>query len=70
MSAINASPPPCLDCREPIADAVRSDGYPEKAQWSRCYLCAFCRTHRYRSERHAMARIWAGFERARAEATP
>ena len=54
---------PCLDCREPISDGVGSDKYPPDAQWSRCYLCAFCRTHRYKSEAHAIARVRAAFEK-------
>jgi hypothetical protein len=61
--------PVCLDCREPLRDGVLSKRYPPGAMWSRCYLCVFCRTHRYKSERHAIARCRAAFERW-AEVTP
>ncbi len=53
----------CLDCEQPIQDGVASDEYPADAEWSRCYLCALCRTHRYRTEAQAMARCEAGLAR-------
>jgi hypothetical protein len=55
--------PICLDCREPLRDGVLSGRYPTGAFWSRCYLCVFCRTHRYKSEAHAISRCRAAFER-------
>ena len=55
--------PPCLDCRQPIKEHVRSSKYPKGAAWSACYLCAFCRTNRYKSEAHAIARVRAAFEK-------
>lgn len=58
--------PVCLDCLEPLTDWVGSSKYPPSAGFSRIYLCVFCRTHRYKSEAHALARCQAGFARARA----
>lgn len=59
--------PVCLDCGTAAMGGVGSDKYPKAAFWSRCYLCAFCRTHRYKSEAHAIARVRAAFERAEQE---
>lgn len=59
--------PPCLDCREPIEDGLGSSKYPTDAKFSRCYLCAFCRTHRYTNEHSALSRCRAGLARLRGE---
>ena len=50
---------PCLDCAAPLP-ALTSPDYPPDALFSKCYLCPFCRKHRYTSEAHALARCRAG----------
>lgn len=57
--------PECFDCKTPLTRAPMGPAYPDGAVWSSVYLCPFCRTHRYRNERHAMARVLAGLERFR-----
>lgn len=61
--------PPCLDCGEPLTRAPLGPAYPKDAIWSSCYLCPFCRTHRYKSEAQALARCVAGLERLRSTQT-
>jgi hypothetical protein len=57
--------PPCLDCGEPLTVAPFAAAY-NGAGFSSCYLCPFCRTHRYKSEAHALARVRAGFQKREA----
>jgi hypothetical protein len=57
--------PPCLDCKAPLTESPASEAYGTEVLFSACYLCPFCRTHRYKSEAHAMARCRAGLERLR-----
>lgn len=60
--------PPCLDCGKPLIVAPFSDQYPKGTAFSSCYLCPFCRTHRYASEAAALARCRAGLDRQRSQA--
>lgn len=53
--------PPCLDYKEPLTTHPASDAYGPALLQSACYLCPFCRTHRYKSEAHALARGLSGF---------
>lgn len=57
--------PPCLDCRKPLTRAPMGPAYPRDAELSSVHLCPFCRTNRYTSEAHAIARCLAGLERRR-----
>lgn len=59
------STPPCLDCRAPLTTHPASEAYGPAFLWSACYLCPFCRKHRYKSEAHALARCQAGLARLR-----